>query len=193
MTKLPRIYSLSPGGATKYYWFNILQKVAAGEHLRERTKSGLYTFGRYSGTTEADCHASTLGLNFHSDRFTKVIEECSCSTFNKFKIDTQSKLKTKSDYYFVQPNCAIPRIENQDIFSRPDLEKYCSENNTEMTQLLILSTQIYYLYADFGKWNGDDIFTVVDTTLLLVTDKIKLLLEKHALKNIKFKEIPFLS
>ena len=192
MTKFPKVYSMSSGNATKYYWFNIVEKVVKGENFEERIRSGHFTFGRYSGTTEADCHSSTLALKFFSDRVVKVLEENQCLTFNKFKINTQAELKTKSDYYFIKPIHAIPKVENQDIFSQPDLEKYCLENHTDKSRLLVLSKDIYYLYTDFAKWNGDDIFTVVDTNVILITDKIKLALESHSMKNIRFKEIPFL-
>ena len=191
MSQLPKIYSLSCGHATKYYWLNVVEEVTQGMNFEEKIKFTQLTFAKYSGTTEADCHGSTLALNFFSENLVKILEEISPSTFIKYKIDTQTKLKTKNNYYLVKPISAIPKVQNQDIFSRPDLDKYCSVNYVDKNRLLVLSDNIYYIYADFEKWNGDNIFTVTDTTHFFITDKMKSQLDRHSLKNVQTKEIPF--
>lgn len=191
MTQLPKIYSLSHGHSTKYYWFNVVEGVMQGMNLEEKIKSTHLAFTKYSGTTEADCHGSTLALNFFSENLVKILEEISPSTFIKHKIDTQTKLKTKNNYFLVKPISAIPKVENKDIFSRPDLDKYSSTNHDNTNRLLVLSDEIYYIYADFEKWNGDNIFTVTDTTNFFITDKVKSRLDRHSLKNVQMKEIPF--
>ncbi len=187
-----KIYSLSHGSATKYYWFNIINNVTQENNFEDKIKTVHLTFSKYSGTTEADCHGSTLALNFFSDRLTKILEEYSPSTFLKYKIDTHTKLGTKNIYYFIEPTSSIPIIQNKDIFSQPDIDKYCTENNTKKTSILILSADIYFTYADFGKWNGDDIFTVVNTRHIFITEKMKLLLNSNSLKNIEIEEVNFL-
>lgn len=45
------------------------------------------------------------------------------------------------------------------------------------------------VYFNYDDWNGEDLFTVENTFVFICTEKVKKIIEKAKLKNVKFKEL----
>lgn len=193
MENNPKIYSLSHGSATKYFWFDITEDPNLSAGFVNQIKSNDLIFKKYSGTTEAACHGSTMALCFFSEEFISLLEAHPYHSYKKYPITFDKTFSINNKYYYIEPTSEIPSIRNQNIFKEPDLKNYCRENQIQQTQLLDLSgdRRITPFYADFSKWNGDDILTVNGTTWILITNELKNKLEKSGLKNLKMKEIHF--
>ena len=181
----PKIFSISHGWATKYYWFTIYESVSKGMNYVNEIKNNKLTFKKDTGTTQADCHGSTLGLNFFSSKFVHFLEDQKILSFKKHRIKFGREIVIEDEYYYLEITSLLPKIQSTNIFSQPDLSKYSKKN------LLDFSTEIYYVYADFSKWDGSQLFSVNDTSHLLIIDALQSKLIKKGFKNINLEEIKY--
>ena len=182
------IYSLRSGWATKYIWLELVGSLHENDDPCTMIKNNNITFKIMNGKQDADCIGNDIAVDFYSDKFITILEENEVDNFDKYLInidDTRYELKNK--YYYIESKDGIPRIENEDIYTKPDIDDYCKRNNIKKDDILaICEGAPFYLYGDFSKWDGSNMFCPVDTSLILVTDKMKRILEKMKLKNIEY-------
>jgi hypothetical protein len=190
----PKLFRLSHGWATKYYWFSLVQDVYVGMDFVDGIKKGELTLEIDTGTTEADSHGCTMALTFFSERITSVFESHSSKSFNKYPIHFTKEANIQGNYFFIGVVSKIPDVRAKDIFKEPDLTKYCKKNGVAKSDLLAVGTNITPLYADFSRWDGSDVFTINNTWIIIVTEKIqRILRDKKVYKNLQIEEIKFLS
>jgi len=190
----PNLYQLSYGWANKYYWFSLVQNVYVGMDFIDGIKKGKLTLDIDKGTTEADSHGCTMALTFFSEKVVSVFENHASKSFKKYLVHFTKEANIQSNYFYVDVTSKIPDVRSKDIFKEPDLEKYCRQNRIAKSGLLTVGTSITPLYADFSKWNGSDIFTINNTLILIVSEKVKRQLsDKKTYKNLRFKKIEFLN
>ncbi len=159
------------GWATKYIWLGVLEDVYEGFDFTENIKNSTMTFTIDTGTTEADCHGSTTALEFYSKKTVAILKQCAKDKIKEYKIKTN--FKTKQDFFYIDRESTIPTIQNEDIFTEPDLKKYCEENSAKLDDIIIVGSDITPCYSDFSKWDGCPIFTMEGSEILFVTEDIK--------------------
>jgi hypothetical protein len=190
----PKLYQLSHGWANKYYWFSLVQDVYIGMDFVDGIKKGKLTLEIDKGTTEADSHGCTMALTFFSEKIVSVFERHSSKSFKKYPIRFTQEANIQAKYFYIDVVSKIPDVRSKDIFKEPDLGKYCKKNGIAKSDLLTVGTKITPLYADFSKWDGSDVFTINNTLILIVTEKIKNeLSDKRMYKNLRLEEIKFLN
>ena len=177
------------GWATKYLWLGIVESIYKGFNFIEHIKNSNMTFTVKSGTTEADCHGSTTALEFYSKRVVDILKQCTKDKIKEYKIKTN--FKTNQDFFYLDIKSTIPRIQNEDIFTEPDLKTYCEENITKLNDLIIIGSEISPCYSDFSRWDGCPVFTMKGSEFYFVTEEVKKILEEIKIKNIRFVEVKF--
>ena len=97
----PKLYKLSHGWATKYYWFSLVQEVYVGMDFVDGIKKGELTLEIDTGTTEADSHGCTMALTFFSERIASVFESHSSKSFNKYPLHFTKEANIQGDYFYI--------------------------------------------------------------------------------------------
>ena len=179
------IYTPKHGWANKYIWLDVEENEYDGRTFTEHIKNGTIVFNKSTGTTEADVLGSTTALQFFSENFAQVLENCCPDQFSKFPIKTT--LEFKNNYYLIEPNFIIPTVSCKKSSEKPDLEVYCLENGIAPSNLLIISDELWYSYGDLSSVRNHQIFKAAGSNSFFVTNKIKQALEEMNLKNLKFK------
>ena len=179
------IYTLNHGWANKYIWLDVEENVYDGRTFTEHVKSETIVFNKSTGTTEADVLGSTTALRFFSENLVKVLETICPNQFFKFQIKTTNEFK--NNYYLIEPKLIVPIVSCDDSSEKPDLDVYCRENGIESTNLLIISDDLWYSYADISRIKNHEIFKAAGSNNFFITYKIKQALEDANLKNLKFK------
>lgn len=190
----PKLYVLSHGWANKYYWFSLVQAAYVGMDFIVRVKRGNIVLEIDTGRTEADSHGSTMALTFFSEKIVSLFENKGFKSFKRYPVRFTKETNLQSKYFYIDITSNIPDVRSKDIFKEPDLARYCRKNGVARSDLLKVGTDITPLYADFSKWDGSDIFTIKNTLLFVITEKIKKeLSDKKIYKNLRIEEINFLS
>lgn len=147
------------GWANKYFWFTIINKYPPGQgDFENRIKKGELIFTKQSGTTPADIHGSAIALNLYSERLMKLLKNYGVK-FLIYKIKFVREPSKIGNYYYLELKDELP--------------------------IKRINGKAYFLLKD---WEGQDMFTIKDTTYAIITEKLKNILEKERLANVKFGE-----
>jgi len=199
MSEANSFFNLEHGWATKYYWFDIIEKVCLSTPPFEKMiKKGKFTFSKQSGTTHADIHGSTMAINFFSERFVNLLKKHNVK-IKAYPIKFVKELRIPINYYYLEPVSIIKRIALElSIHSQEEKElfrkKVRDALNNDKIVYLDGSDEFSYVrsYIDISSWDGSDLCGVSNSQTILVTKKLKQLIEKAKLKNVSFEEFrPF--
>ncbi|MBC7557505.1 MAG: hypothetical protein H7195_11155 [Chryseobacterium sp.] len=119
-----QFYILSHGWATKYYWLNVLEKVILETNFAAEIKKKKLTFLKYSGTSEADLYGSSIAYTFFSENIISIFKEAQINSYTKYSVKFDNSWSLPSKLYLIEIKSSIPKIQNEDIFTKPDLTKY---------------------------------------------------------------------
>jgi len=187
-----KVYRLKHGWANKYYWLDIVQDVEDEMEFDEAVKNGKLTLSINKGTTEADIHGSTMALDFYSESIVFVLETHSAKSFRKYPVHFEKEAGIQGRYFYIEAASRIPDITGETTFTKPDLAQYCHDHGVEMSDLLVVNSKIWYLFANFSKWDGSALFGVEEYDGLFVTEALKNeLSDKKGFKNVAFDELDF--
>jgi len=188
----PNLYQLSHGWASQYYWFSLVQDVYVGMDFIDGIRKSNLTLGIKKGTTEADAHGCTMALTFYSEKVVSVLKSHSAKSFKDYPIHFTNEANIRSKYFYLDIIGKIPDVRSKDILKEPDLAQYCKKNGITKSDLIKVSTNPP-LYANFSQWDGSDLFTINNTLILIVSEKVKNeLSNKKAYKNLRLEKIKFL-
>jgi len=170
---MEKFYYLTNGWATKYYWLDILENVSSkmprwGELIKQKR----LTFTISKGSAPADILGTTLAEDVYSERFVKFLQAHNFKTFKFYKIKINETLNYFPNYYYLEPVSKLKRINKSELFNHNcllDLNNNC--------------------YGDLNTWDSSDIFSIENTRFIIITEKVKVILEKQRFKNLKIKEV----
>ncbi|MBI4010632.1 MAG: hypothetical protein HY361_05655 [Candidatus Aenigmarchaeota archaeon] len=161
-----KFFILRHGWANRYYWFAVIENVdPSTPPFEEMIKKGKFTFSKQSGTTPADMHGSTMAIDFYSQRFVNFLKKVGIRNFSVYKLKFVPEMSKIGNYYYLELKDELPA------------------KRTFYTK--ILSHVNFYL----KDWKGQDIFAIEGTKMIIVTEKLRKLIEKEKLKNVEFEEI----
>ncbi len=179
------IFTPKHGWANKYIWLDVEEYEYDGRTFIEHVKTETIVFKKSTGTTEADVLGSTTALSFFSENFVQILETNCSNQFEKFQVKTTPDFK--NNYYYIEPKFIVPTVSCEDSSEKPDLEVYCREKGIESSNLLIITEDLWYFYADISTVDNHQIFKAEGFNKFFITDKIKQALDEMNLKNLKFK------
>ncbi len=194
-----KFYEISHGWATKYFWLDPDWNVQKGENSEELIKKKVCdSFIPKSGTTSADILGNSLVLNIYSENLVEFLNKhnADLKTF-PIKIVLPEKVKNKEipNYYYVEPKSFIDSMRDGSYLSKSERKKF-QEN---LDKWIRKKYKIYYegheVRKDFynlSSWNQSDFFGAKYTKMIIVTDRLKKIIEGAKLKNIKFTELKIL-
>jgi hypothetical protein len=206
---MEKFYIMDHGWATKYIWLKWLSEVdSEGENFIKLIKKGDVILTIFSGTTSGDIINSTAAITFYSMDFIKILEKYGIKLEKwpiKIILDDKSKKKIKvrlSQYYYIEPNSFVPFISWDSIYRYK--ENYIKRNKAkkELNKWYKDNTQVYCKgykdnlhtwYFNIVSWGNSDLFGVRNSSIIVVSEKLKELVEKSNLKNIKFEELKLLT
>lgn len=186
---MKKIFRLKYDSTKKYFRLDILEDVYEGMDFKKYIKNGNFTFTKDAGMTDADCIGSTLGNYFFSEKFISKLFENSICDFDKYQLKFDADFTFKNKYFYIEPKYNIPKIQNKNIFAEPDINRYCKMNCLMKTDIISLGTNIYFLYADISNIGKKDLFGVEGTEILLISEKLKDIIQKGNFKNLKTEEV----
>jgi hypothetical protein len=204
---MKKYYIINHGWGTKYIWLDWLQKVDPyGPSFREIIKKGNGEFGIYSGVIFGDSAGSTSVIHLYSEKFIKLLEKNGIK-INKWliKLNTNTKKKIKSpipNFYYIETISNIFYNDWSSIYRYENNHNKRKERKNELSKWYNNKSDVYcYGYKDnistwyfnMSSWDGSDLFGVKDCQIIIVTEKLKRIIEKEKLKNIKFEELKLLS
>lgn len=178
-------FLLEQGWATKYLWFKWALKVEEGQgKFEEDIKKGCAIFDRYSGTIPGDIANSTSATILYSENMVSLLEKESCNLRKwpiKIILSEKSKKKIKQlipNYYYIEP---IKYVQDITGFSgKGEIALFLNEKGKFTT------AGRNGLYFNLKEVGGSNFFGIAGTQLIVVTRKLKEIIEKTKLKNVQF-------
>ncbi len=168
-----KFYQLEHGWANRYYWFDITNELPVGKRdFEKRIKKSKLTFSKQSGTTPADIHGSTMAIKFYSQRFVDFLEKSGIKNFYKYKIKFVQEMNRIGNYYYLE-------FKDQLLGKKTELYEVIFDTK-------IRTDKVTFYLED---WKGQDIFSIKGTRIVVVTERLKKLIDKAKLKNIQFEEV----
>lgn len=166
---IPKIYQLSEGKSLVYYEFMESirwAKARSGERALDAMKRGEIKWKKFRGGRFADQHRFAIYQAF-SSAFIGLLQENGVNNFksHEFKIIEPSN---SPRYYYLELHCKTIRRY-----------RFVKRGLMDMGSISF----------DIADWGGEDLFTIEGTDTILCTEKVKQLVDKYKLKNIRFKEI----
>jgi esterase/lipase len=203
-----KVYALSCGWATKYLWLEPIWEVQVGENSEQLVKSGKENIFRpISGTSSGDILGSSLALEFFSENLVKLISNHGVKIRKypiKIVLSEKSKKKVKlpiPDYFYIESTSFIESVYDGSWLSHEEREKATKKLDTWVTKKFsIVHTQqkdlrlagLQRTFFNLSNWDGSDLFSVKNSRWIIVTERLKNIIEKAKLKNIEFEELKFL-
>ncbi len=159
-----KFYEVCHGWANKYFWFDVVEPInKSSPKFENMIKENNLTFSKQSGTTSADIHGSTLALFLFSQKFVNLLKKAKITNIKIYKIKFVPKMRNIGIYYYIEFN-KLPTIWKG------------KGANAEVT----------FKLKDCG---GQNIFTMKKTKMVIVSEKLKKLIEKERLTNFEFEQI----
>ncbi len=196
---------MSEGQADKYFWLGPVDKIKERTPESELVKSGkIKKVTPMKGTTPGDIISGSAVPTLYSEELTNLLKKESIK-FKAWKIEIILDEKTRKrvkqpipNYYYIEPLLFVSKIWDVESFSlkeRDTLRKTLDEwmekgfriiySEPEDERLKGFRKTFYNMY----EWNGSDLFGAQGSSYVIVTKKLKKIIEKAKLKNIKFEEL----
>ncbi len=171
-------FVLDHGWATRYYWYKSLDYDIKKDEIKKIKKQKI-RFGLHSGTTPGDIIGGTPVLNFYSENFVRLLKENKIKSFKAYPVIFDSKYNIQMKYYYLDLTSKVSEI----ISTKG---KYNIHFDDKGKRSLYGRNGLYF---NLKEWNGNDIFGIKDTLHVIVTKRLKDLIEKTKLKNVVFTNV----
>lgn len=168
-------FILEHGWATRYYWLKPIEWNIEKDEIKQIKRQKI-KFGTQSGTMPGDIVGSSIVIDFYSEKFVNLLKENKIKSFEDYSIIFDSKYSLETKYFYLEFKTKVSEIfiENK---SKYNIHLY-KDGKTIHGQK--------GLYFNLKEWHGEDIFGIKDTSKIIVTKKLKELIQKAKLKNIVF-------
>jgi len=194
-----RFYKVSHGWASKYLWLHWKEKVDENSpEFIDEVKKGRGIFKIYSGTTGAEIIGGSPVLNYYSKSFIEFLEGDGIKLKKwtiKVILDEKAKKKVKQplpQYYYLEPLYFVDFIVDGSYLKKDERER----NQEILDDWIKKKNKIYFEgdgsmrgFYNLSSWDGSDLFGAKNTTVIIVTERLKKIIEKAKLKNIMFEEL----
>lgn len=176
-----KFYIIDHGWAKKYYWFKTIHRSNRNEDYIKLLKSKKIVLGVDHGTTSADMHGSSMTITYFSQKLVDLLKENKIK-FNYYSVKFYDKENKSIIFYYIEPHTyPVNIIEEEKILNYID-----SFSNSKNNLLQRTNATGEIEFFDFSKWDETDLFGVKDTFYIIITQKLKNILESAKLKNITF-------
>ncbi|MEK6974621.1 MAG: hypothetical protein AABW41_05290 [Nanoarchaeota archaeon] len=175
--KYADFFVLNHGWATRYYWHSIEENIKNNENSINLIKKRKVKFIIRSGTTPGDIIGGTPVLNLFSERFVNLLKENKIKSFKNYPVIFDSKYDITTKYYYLE----FPSKFSEILLKGKSKHHIYVTDKGEMAKFGQKG-----LYFDLQEWDGSDIFGIKNTSLVIVTKRLKVLIERAKLKNVMF-------
>lgn len=194
-----KFYKIGHGWASKYLWFDWKLEVKKGtKKFEENIKKGEAIFDRYSGVTPADIANSTSATILYSENLINLLEKNGVKLKKwsvKIILSEKNKKKVKFPlprYYYIEPKSFVECITDDTILKKEEretLQKKLDNWDSKNNSIYFKGSDLMKTFYNISTWDGSDLFGGKDTGFIIVTERLKKIIEKAKLKNIEFEEL----
>jgi hypothetical protein len=199
-----RFYELDSKDSSKYFWIQQkeIPRNCGYNSFESMIKKGKNDFKIYSGTTPSEIIGGDPVLNYYSIDFIYFLE----SQGIKLKkwpiniiIDDKNKNKIKESlprFYFIEPVFFIDKLTDGNFLKKSDREEVIKMLNNWIRHkktIYIQGDETMKTFYNLSNWDGADFFGVKNSKVIIITERLKKIIEKQKPKNMEFRELKILN
>lgn len=188
-----KFYEMSIGRATRYLTITQKKKsIQSNEEFYEEIKKKRITFTEDRGKMPGDLAIGSWVTLFFSEKFIRLLKEYKIKSLRAYKIPFESKHDNKTNYYYIEPNSSVDCIVDGSYLekeNREELQSILDKWMKTKKNVYLKGHDIMKTFYNFSTWSGSDLFGAKNTNVIIVTEKLKNIIEKAKLKNVQFEEL----
>lgn len=192
-----KFYKLDIGNATKYLTLTEKNNHSVSEkdfYNKIKNQNTILTEDR--GKFPGDIAIGSWVTIFFSESFVNLLKKNQINSFDVYPIIFESRHDNKIRYFYLRSKLYIDFIVDGSYLSKDKREKIRKRIDSWIQKRNIIYFEghdIRKTFYNLSKWNGEDLFGIKSDealgNVILVTEKLKKIIEKSDLKNIQFEEL----
>ncbi len=193
-----KFYLMSEGWATRYIILVIKEenKINSEIEFIKLIKENKIIFTEGQGKSEGDLLGGSWVTLFFSKKFIDLFKENEIKSLAYCPIKFESKYKNNGEFYYVELKSFVEFVGDGSYLKKDERER----NQRIIDSWIERKNDIYYEghevrkgFYNLSTWDGSDFFGIKSGNLkgktIVVTEKLKKIIEKAKLKNVQFKEL----
>jgi len=189
-----KIYEIDIGRSTKYITFASQGDTSKSQkEFYDLIKKRKIIFTEDRGKIAGDLAIGPWVTLFFSENFIKLMKENEITYFKIYPIKFESKYYNKEKYYYIEPflflDCIVDGCYLEES-KRGGLRRKLGEWVKKGNEIYFKGNDViktFYNLSTFGS--SGEFLGAKNTKVILITEKLKKLIEKAKLKNVSFEEL----